>query len=223
MKLIHPDFYTEISFEHMQTQRLVIENPKDFSHYLRLLKKQAAGDEGGWILSEKSKILNMSKSCKIITDPFEIHLNEKKILNALYEKIEKNFFDMENVLIWNEFVSNVSRMLSVLIGDMDYQLMFREEFEIKDFMKWMNIKFDYENQNLCEYVIDYMKLNHEVLKIELFIFVNIGDYLTADELEFIQKQAEYEKYYVLFWDSHDDTHEEESKIIHIDEEGCVIF
>lgn len=197
MKLIHPDFPYRIEFAENQVQTLVLENPKILSNYLAELFLQVDGGDGKWILSEKEKIFSIQKKCQIIIDPFCLDFNQRKLINTLYERIEKETLSTEILLEWNKLYPNMMNIVEKMINRFDYNLSYNDDIEIKDFLKLMNLKFEDKSDNLAEKLIDYMCLLNEVIGISLFVFVNIKSYLDEEETKHLFKQAFYKKIQIL--------------------------
>ena len=60
-----------------------------FSKYVGELYKQANKDEGEFVLSENNKEIDIAKYSEIVINPLSVEINNRKILNKLYEELHK--------------------------------------------------------------------------------------------------------------------------------------
>ena len=88
MKLICEKYGIFIEFIENQVATLVIENQKVFSEFVQNLNQQINGDEGDLILSDEDKELSFSKQAVLVTNPFTLNCNEKRIVNKLYKELQ---------------------------------------------------------------------------------------------------------------------------------------
>lgn len=223
MKLNHMDFPCTIQFRENEVQTLVIENPKLFSEFLLDFCRQAEGREGKWILSESGELLKFSQASSVIINPFTLSLNQKKLLNALYEQIDKETKSTELILEWNRLYPVMMDTLEKITADMEYSMTYNSELEIKDFLKVMNLRFEESAENILESLIDYISLTHEVLKTKLFILVNMKAYLDERELAYLFEQFFYKKIFILLIENHEAVQNfSYEKTVIIDKDCCII-
>ena len=99
MKLVHPDFFCPMEFVENQIETVIIESPQVLSTYLSELQNQIEGTgEGQWRLSEKGELLQIEKNCNMLLNPFQLDLNNRKIVTALYNMIDKEVKNTELLL-----------------------------------------------------------------------------------------------------------------------------
>lgn len=223
MKLNHVDFPCTIQFRENEIQTLVIENPKLFSEFLLDFCRQTEGEEGKWILSDSAELLKFSQVSSVIINPFTLSVNQKKLLNALYEQINRETTSTELIFEWNQLYPVMMNTLEKITADMEYSLTYNSELEIKDFLKVMNLRFEESAENILESLIDYMTLTHEVLNIKLFILVNIKSYLDGKELAYLFEQMFYKKIFILLIENHEAIQSfSYEKVTIIDKDCCII-
>lgn len=220
---MHPSFFLPIEFEENISQTLIIENPKDFSELIYELRKQINGEDGKWVLSQNGEPINITKKCEMIIDPFSVDLNERKLLTALYSMLEKEIQTTELLLEWNTVYPFLVNKMDKLISSADYMLSYKNDIEIKDFFKIMNLQFLSDTTDFFEKLLDYLRLAHEVLNVELFIFVNIKGFLNESQLHFLKEQSMYQKFQILLIESYDnEMRMSAEKVTIIDKDSCVI-
>lgn len=223
MKLVHPDFFFQIEFEETKVINLIIESPQIFENMLSELYHQLLGEDGQWVLSENSKPIDLKKGSEIIFNPFELDINNKRVLGKLYDQIKTNTINSDLYLKWNELYVSISKLTDELIEDFDYHLEYESEIEIKDFLKLLNLRFISEATDSLERIIDYMNLHRTLLGTKIFILVNVKSYYSQRKLQHLYEQAFYQKYHLLLLETTESSDKAKNeKWYIIDKEGCVI-
>jgi len=224
MKLVHSNFLVPIEFEENKIINLIIESPQIFNEYLGELYQQVGCVEGRWVLSEKGELVQLEKFCEVIIDPYGLDINNRKIIGKLYEEIKHATISSELLLKWHQLYPAISRLLDELIDDFNFHLEYIDEIDIKDFLKFMNVRFVADNASLIEKVIDYMCLHHNIVGTKLFVLVNIKSFFTEEQLKYLHEQALYQKFHLLLLENHDsDVKNGLEKKYLIDKDSCVIY
>lgn len=87
MKLVHIDLNQNLLENNFITE-WIIESPEAFSEYVREIYLQCEGKDGRFVLSQNGKELDMSKYAEIIFNVYELDVNNRKILNKVYQGLE---------------------------------------------------------------------------------------------------------------------------------------
>ena len=166
----------------------------------------------------------MTKLCELIIDPFDLDINNKKLQSALYEKLEMEINSSERLFSWNNLCSTMEREIESFLDSMEYHIAYSNNITIKDFLKLMKVHFEEEGIDFFEKLLDYMRLEQEILKVKLFVLVNIKGFLSVDQLYFLYQQSCYEKIQLLMIENHLDNKKRigGENLIIIDDDGCVI-
>lgn len=222
MKLVHTEYTLQIEFQEGTVQRVIVESPKIMSEFIFDLKSQLGNREGKWILSQNGAVLNIHDSCEVIISIFDLEINQRKMLNALYAELETEINDTELLMDWRTAVSLLEGVLNRAIDSIGYDISY-EQLELKSLFKALELRFQKNEESYLEYLLEYMQMMSAVRKTELFIFVNITSFLTAEEIKLLYKEAFYKKYYLLLLDTQDIIIDQtaERKII-IDQDYCII-
>ncbi len=223
MKLVHPDFFCQIPILETQASVLILESPEQFLKFTSEIRHQCDGNKGEWVLSDNSVPLKFSQNCEIIFDLFSIERNQKKIIQTLYTKLEKELWDSELLFEWNSIYTYLSQFMDKLLERSEYSLNYRESLELKDFFKWMNLSFDESGDDPVEKLIDYLTLMSEIVGVQLFVLCNIKSYLNIKQLKYLYEQAFYKKFRLLLVESrHSNNIPQMEKTIIIDKDNCLI-
>lgn len=219
MKLIYEKYGIFIEIIENQVVTLVIENQKVFSEFVQNLNQQINGDEGELILSDEDKELSFSKQAVLVTNPFTINCNEKRIVNKLYKELQ----DATNETL----VEHYAKINSVLVNFVDeiismvpYNLTYDLELDLLGVLKLFNVRIDNENVNLLEMMIDYIRALKTICGIQIVAVLNIKCFFTADQLKELYKFCFYEKVFLINIQGNQFFHMEEEKCYIIDKDLC---
>lgn len=195
MRLVHKDFEFRFEFKENKQGLLIVENPcllREFIQNFRL------GDEGRFVLSDNNELLQIDKNLAYIIDFFNINLNERKILTKLNEIIKNEILNSELFLECNELCCKLETLSEQICLNIDYTINYTNDINTGTLIKFLNFKFKDDEVNILERLIDYLKINAELLKIKLFVFVNAMSYFNEYEIDKILEFVNYQKMNILF-------------------------
>lgn len=154
----------------------------------------------------------------VITNPFEIDLNEKKIITAIYKKIQSKFTD-EQLGYIHKIEEYSFKLFDEILEDEDFHLEYNEALDITKLFSNYNISFpNIEYSNYLELFSTYCKLNAMYNKTKIVISFGISNLLTKEELDLLNVEFELNDIVLLdvIFDNSDKTY------LNIDEDWCII-
>ena len=224
MMLAHPMFSKIIDFKNEMINILIIENQKFITQLIEDIINQINGENGDFVLSEDFIPLDMQKHLEIIIDFFNLDINNKKVLTAIYNKIKKIAYDDENYIKTENFKTEAFNYIETLINQTEYPLILDVQFDISGLLKLFDVKIEINSNTFLEKIIDYMSVLYEFLNRKCIVFVNLMSYLDISEIELLYKEIQYKKYNVLFIENSFRTKIGEYENIYIiDEDMCEIY
>lgn len=224
MMLAHPMFSKIIDFKNEMINILIIENQKFLTQLIEDIINQTNGENGDFVLSEDFIPLDMQKHLEIIIDFFNLDINNKKVLTAIYNKIKKIAYDDENYIKTENFKTEAFNYIETLINQTEYPLILDLQFDISGLLKLFDVKIEINSSTFLEKIIDYMSVLYEFLNRKCIVFVNLMSYLDISEIELLYKEIQYKKYNVLFIENSFKTKIGEYENIYIiDEDMCEIY
>lgn len=221
MKLVHKYIEKEIVFDENIVNILVIENKEYFTKLCMEFLSQADGNEGDFILSENNKPLNFSKSVMVISDPLNLDINSKKLISALYTRLESMV--SENLFAETaEIKSLLMEYLSKVDLNFDYNIDYNDDIKLSDIFKICNVGF-VPCEKFDERLVEFLKIAEEFLKCRVFVFINLKNFLSNSQLKELYKFVFYNKINLLLVENmRDDVIEGETALI-VDEDLCEIY
>lgn len=218
MILVHPEFNKQICINNFEITEWIIESPELFSKYLKELLNQSKGQEGSFVLSNQEREFDFSKSIEIIMNPLEIDINDKKIQSKIYGELLTLANDETMYLKTRELVGLLQQYFYDLEQHYNTTLVIEDNIELKELFKTIGVRVEEESLDDFERLIQYIKLQVELLKKKLIIFVNIRSYFSNEKLEHLFEFTKYNEINILLIESiqRDFTNQTNKFIIDID-------
>lgn len=149
-------------------------------------------------LYEDEKEIAISKHCNLVYDLFNIFSNQTKILKSFYEDIVKEYNytneEQDRITLQKPLIKSIKKILV----EYDYELSVKEIIDIKDLLKVLDVKFDYNHyDNPFENILLLIDLISNFKISKVLILINAKCFFSEKELEEIYKMITYKKVNVL--------------------------
>jgi len=191
------------------------------SAYITELKTQINGDPGQFSFFNNDKPVSPSSQICLIIDPFALSCNDKKIQSGIYSKIASDAVSEHFYLPINELICNITKTMSEMCIDEDAFLEYHAP-SIHDLIKIGCPGVDEEYESILDRICSFLHMSYKYTKTELFVFINLRNYIDAKDYSTLLKQIIYHKYQVLFFESRAYPSVEFEKTIIIDDDLCEI-
>ena len=180
MKLAHFDFESVFLIKPGLVNILVIEREEDFYRYCNELMSQIDGQNGGFCLSEGADIVGFSKNSVLISDYFSLQVNDKKVLQKLYQSLQtiandKFYLELENLR------RQFSLFFEHLNSESDFPINYDVEDAFSGILKAFDVKIEDEHTFLSK-LISYVRIMSEFAKIKCFFFINLKTFLDEKQI-----------------------------------------
>lgn len=221
MKLVNSDYDISISLKENAIHVLIIENQQAFRKMVGELWDESEGKEGSWILSDNNSPVQLAKSMMVVFNPYIIDANDKKVITKLYSELselasEKYTMEVEAIN------SRIVGLFSEVTQDVPYFIDYKTDIDLQALFKMYNIKIDVEYNSLLERITDYIRAFHNICNIPVFVFINLKDYLSFEELKLLYEFVLYEKVHLILIEGHQSANVEPEKHLIIDKDLCII-
>lgn len=222
MRLLHKNFQFVFEFKENEQNLLVVEQPTLFYEMIKELSADTQ-EESNFILSENNCPIKIKDNLVCSVNPLSLMLNERRMLNGLYEILQKEIMSSDLLLAFNKQMAGLANYMSDILRDSEFELMYSEQTTIQDLLKFLNVRFLENQETLIERIVDYIHAANSILKIQCFVFVNIFSYLTEYELGKLYEYACYQKVHILLLESRQpDDMSKFSNVVIIDKDFCEI-
>lgn len=167
--------------------RLIIEHPTLFQRVVLDLEAQSEGADGGFFLIHKDEEVPFEKHAYWLHSPLALDLNDRKILGALYKRLEAEI--TQTALLE---LKALQQQLSTFVEDAILQeslaLEHNAEPSVTDLLKLMKVRFaPPADLTLGERLGEYIKIINQYLKPSLMICLQGSAYFTPAEYEALQE------------------------------------
>ena len=224
MKIAYYLWEKPIELTECRINILVIENPKALVGIIDDILKQTRGENGELIMSDNGEILDMSKELDFVANIFDMNINDRKILNKVYGKLNDIAYSSDYYLNTNSTLTDLSKYIQSITDELSYPIYYNVDTNISGRIKALNVKLAEEYDSLLEQVINYITVVKEFCSVSCFVFLNLRSYLTKEELEEFYKHLFYNKINVLLIENYQRERICDCEVFRIiDEDLCEIY
>lgn len=192
MKLIERELGIELELKENQVSILIIENISRRLSIINQLYRQVLGQEGTWILVDGEKTYDIRKTCDIILEPFSLELNNRRVRAKLYEEI-KETVNEDCYEAGLQIHSDICNYLETVLQKVPYPIQYDDSWDINNILKMYNVEILDENDNIYEKILDYIRMMNQICGIQIFIIINVKQFLTETQIVELYKITSYSK------------------------------
>lgn len=221
MKVLkHQDIDKEFVFDETANYYLCIENPKFLCEFIRSITTDIESDNQKLLLYENGKLQKLSKQIFYIPNPMDITLDEKKLNTVIQKDIASSIDSNENEQ-YLTLVNQINNYLDSIRYDYDLPITYNSDRDLPSLLKAVSVSYKFENSDLLSALSEHIKILSSIFKFQIFIIMNLTDYLTQKELSLFLKESRELEVSVLLLSSHLPTYEFDGKsVIRIDSDLC---
>lgn len=213
MILSHIEFEEPFKIETGVVNVLVIEKPSLMYKYVSELNGQLNGEEGNFILDNV-------KDFYMLTNYFASFINDKKVLNKLYQKLSE-LVTGDFVQEYAEIQSKICILFDKLNAESYVPLTYMAEALPTELFKSYCVKVE-EDTKLLDRLISFVTIAATLLKIKCLFFVNLKSFLDGEELVKLYKAAELEEVALFLFENKCEEVLKGEKVRIIDKDLCEI-
>ena len=136
----------------------------------------------------------------MVIDPFNAMVDFKDIQAEINNNVIKTALNEVNYQDTVNTVESLSVFIDRLILELDIP-MDRKELKIQDIVKLLSIHPVSEGDSFVERLCDLITIYSSYSECKLFVFVNLSNYLSSDEMASLGKSIMYSDTKVLFIES----------------------
>lgn len=182
----------EVNTEYVRC--IEIENKNYFYRVVSLLNNFDNGEE----LQDKIDFIDKI-NFKLITDYFNMNLNDKKTLNDVIKCVKENIDETNYDKLLKNY-QHLYNLFSSSLDNIDLPIYIEEDVNVDNIIKLMNIKIKKED-NILKNLFIFIEIIKELQNYNLLVLVNLKQYLTKEELNEFYKYAIYNKVALLLIDN----------------------
>ena len=213
-----------IQLDRQKVNVLVLENQKFFREFILGIQTQIELDEEFVICTDGLEPFSLSKTAFLMTDLFEIPIDDKKCATLLYKDIEKRANE-SNRLELAKLNSAISSFVYNLIADYSIPITYQQEFDIASILKLASIKPDYEAiGDFLVSLIDRIRILSILFRKNIFFLVNLHDVLSVEEIDIFYREMALLDIDIVVIDAREPRYQKaDERVIIIDSDLCEIL
>lgn len=221
MRLAHIDLGLSVEIKENKVNVLVVEHPKTYREIVGEIIEQIEGKEGRFVLSENSKILSISKFADFVLNPFALDFTSRKIQNKLFQLIVT---DVDERLIAETSALNqeVLNFIEKALFNQSYAIGYDFELDVQALLKLYHVGFSCEDLSFVEMLIEFIRIQVNLLGTKLIVFLNIKSFVSEDELVQLYEFAFYSKVNLLLLENSLKSKNDRESTLVIDSDRCII-
>ncbi len=221
MKLVEREYGIEVDIKENIVSIIVLEDVKLRLPLINELFSQTSGNEGNWLLFENDKSFDLEKKVELILEPLTLTLNNKKVKTKLYQDIKtiaQDYCFSQGLEVHSQICNYLENMLDKL----PYPVKYDEDWDVSEILKAYNVELVEEYDNIFEKLYNYIKLVNTVCGTDIFIMVNIKQYLTDEQITELYKMAAYGKIQLVLIEFSTNNKRDCEELYILDNDDCVI-
>ena len=129
-----------VIIEILQTASLVIECPETLERFLMNLQASMSKKAQYFSLSDEMSEMDLSKTCELVTTPFDLTYDRREIKKRLYDELCDFIINTD----FSERLSEIHGLALSLLDDLkiaaDYETEYEEELTFTDFLKKYDVR-----------------------------------------------------------------------------------
>lgn len=170
------------------------------------------------IILDNDTGIKIEKEVLMIIDVFNIDFNQKKIQNALYNKIEKIYKqEFERMSEFQNVFQKLQLNVLDVFNEFPFEFNYKESIGIQEYLKLLGLKISNNKEKIIDTIFSLIDVVEYLSIAKLLIFVNIKLYLGNDEIQEVYKYAMYKKVNILLIETGEEKEPlENEKILYID-------
>ena len=223
MRFLYKDFGLDFETDENCIDVISLESAAFFSEFFLELLTAERGEESHIILSECDKEINFARSAEIITDPYQLNLNNRKMLSQLYkntDEIVSQRYAVEKI----EALCSLQKIFEEVSEKLDYPVAYDENLDFSAILKAFDFRFDDTSfENPLSRTLQYMKLSRDLLGTKIFFLVRMKDWFPVEKLRAFYENVLYSKIQLILVERHSYERTEEERNYVIDKDRWLIY
>ena len=198
-------------FENTNINIIRFNNPKEYREFSQNVFENI-------VFSINNNVVDLNKYGMIIYNPFELNINDKKILNLVYKKLEKYIEDEERMII-SKIEQESLKLFEKLSLNIDVSIDYNDSMDLNKLFGSFDIKISNDNMSFLEKIVQYVKLNVELFNIKIIISFGLLSLLEQQEIDLLN--IELLQYGVVLVDAQYNINENNNSL-YVEGDWCII-
>lgn len=169
---------------------LIIENPKSFWKFGQYLYDKLPDHIGYCSLLIDGKEKAIDEVSLFMANPYDLDINSKSNLNALYKMLKKEYFNDLSEGI-DEISKKIEKICESIRLDFDAEIEMSGQLKIDDLFKVGNLRFVDDCETILEKLTKFISISNELQGIDVVFINQLSSFLNVEELKSFLKELHY--------------------------------
>ncbi|WP_249028719.1 type II-A CRISPR-associated protein Csn2 [Tannockella kyphosi] len=194
---------------------IYIENAKQYSRIAMLLQSQDRTNEV--LFLERSKRI-LLKDILLVTDLFNFQINDRKILNKLYQFLETEIkSDLAEYCNIQKCFNEINNLLLTHYIDCNIEIEYNEEVDLKEYLKGVKLQIvQGDSTDIFQKILSIIEVVNELSLYKFIVFIGVLSYFDNSQIDELTKQISYYNLPILFIERYGSSKTTFSNIYRID-------
>lgn len=155
-----------------------------------------------------------------VANPWDLDINSKSNLNALYKLLKKSYFhELEDAV--NQIQKELTKICQEIKLDFDADLSMQDSIRVDDVFKLGGLQFAEGEGSFLERLTRYVTISRELRGVCLVFVNHIRDFLSEEELESFLKELHYRGVSLVSIETSTPIHKfSDEKVLIVDSDLC---
>lgn len=219
-KIMHKNIQKEIVFDRDSLYYLCIENIIFYREFILGVQNQIETDEEYILLYGDEKNIKLGKCFALIDDPLMMQIDDKK-LNTSIQKDVSSHINVESKERYEILLQQISEYIESISYDYPIALRYEDNLPLASFLKAFSLSYTSEKGTVLENILNNVKALTSVFGYEIYMFLNLCDYLDKSEMITFEKEMKSMELDFFIVSNHLPKYRTDDEfIIHIDDDLC---
>lgn len=183
MKLTYLSLDLDLTLPEDMIMTLIVEEPGMFRKLIYDMIKSTKGENTDWVLSTERKTLDLKKDSYIISNIFDLDVNNRTLLTRLNQRLTD--IAVEEVELLCDINQKIQQLLFSLEESLPIEVNHDELITAQGLVKLGNFLICDDGFDDIGKVANYIEIVMELLQPKLIILVNTRSYMTEKEVELL--------------------------------------
>lgn len=180
MKLTYLSLDLDLTLPGDMITTLIVEEPAMFRKLIYDMIKATKGEDTDWVLSTERKTLELKKDSYIISDIFDLDVNNRTLLTRLNQRLSD--IAVEEVELLYDINQKIQQLLFTLEESLPIEVNHDELITAQGLVKLGNFVICDDGFDDIGKVANYIEIVMELLHPKLIILINTRSYMTEKEV-----------------------------------------
>lgn len=201
MKLIYHPYDLKCELFEEKINSIVIESSNIYEQFIIDLDNQINKLDHNFYFEKNDSEIQVNKNIVLITSPLDLIVNKKVFQKELIKRIIEEIHISSVSESLSKVYANLIEQLGIVLASSEFDIEFNEEITDESIFKMVDIEIKQPEGTFVEKLLDYIKIEQELLNKTIFIVANCSAFINDKIYEELLKISKYQGFCLVFVDN----------------------